>query len=547
MARKLGVPLPFHARLVASFEHDSHLYTSFRHICSFLSTYSHRILVEFKEAVMRIRPLVWFLLVVTLLLLVLSGCSRDTTPTTDEISDQPVDQVIDTDMTDPVSQPDEILADEDREAEADVIAFVNTVPISNADLARARQQVISRYQQIYSQFGQDVRDLLGGAQGRLFDLRIENEALEIATTRSIILGELDRRDATISENEMEAEFQRQYAEFLNIFGMSEEEFEVAFEAGELAGFQTGDLTFDRFITYARQSVRNEFEIQTIQRLLAGTIEHSEEELIAFFEEHRSEYDIAEQVRASHILVETEELARQLLDEIAGGADFAPLAQEHSTDTGSGSRGGDLGWFERGRMVAPFDEAAFSLPVGELSNIVQTQYGYHIIWVTDYQPEEKPEYEDVTDLVIENFDAEIMAQQFNEWYTVARPAADISIEDPMLDAFRKQQDDLDQGLQAFVALREEGLVDDPYLDYIIGTIYETKMDEAQSEKLGIEGHDTLTLSQQEQIKAFEDEIASYRSQALASYRASLALLESDPEIEARIEMLEPNEDNEASSE
>ncbi len=496
---------------------------------------------------MRIRPLVWFLLVVTLLLLVLSGCSRDTTPTTDEVSDQTVDQVVDANATDPVSQPDGIRPAKDNEAEADVIAFVNAVPISNADQARARQQVISRYQQIYSQFGQDVRDLLGGAQGRLFDLRIENEALEITTTRALILGELARRGVPVSEDEVEAEFQKQYAEFLDIFGMSEEEFEVAFEMGELAGFQTGDLTFDKFITYAKQSVREEFEIRTLQLQLAGTIEHSKEELVAFFEANRLAYDVAEQVRASHILVETEELARQLLDEIAGGADFATLAQEHSTDTGSGSRGGDLGWFERGRMVAPFDEAAFSTAVGELSDIVQTQYGYHIIRVTDYQPGEKPEYEDVTDLVIEDFDAEIMAQQYNEWYTVARPAADISIEDPMLDAFRKQQDDLDQGLQAFLDLREEGLVDDPYLDYIIGTIYETKMDEAQSDKLGIEGNEAITPSQQEQIEALDDEIATYRSQALASHRASLALLESDPEIEAHIEMLDSAEDDEASSE
>ena len=74
-----------------------------------------------------------------------------------------------------------------------------------------------------------------------------------------------------------------------------------------------------------------------------------------------------------------------------------------------------------------------------------------------------------------------------------------------------------------------------------------MDEAQSEKLGIEGHETLTPNQQEQIEAIEDEIATYRSQALASYRASLALLESDPEIEAHIEMLDSAEDDEASSE
>ena len=490
---------------------------------------------------MRFRPSVLLSLVVILMLLVPSGCSRDTATTTDQASDRTIEQVADVDTPDPVVEPAETHPSADDGTEAGVIAHVNNVPISNEDLERSKQQVLSRYQQIYSQFGQDVRDLLGGTQGRLFALRIDDEALELATTRALIMEELDRRDAPVSENEVEAEFQKQYAEFLAMLGMTKQEFQVAFETGGLAGFQTNDLTFDQFIAYAKQTVREEFEIQAVQRLIAGTIEHSEEELIAFFEERRSEYDIAEQAQASHILVATEELAQQLLDELTAGADFAALAQEHSIDTGSGARGGDLGWFERGRMVAPFEDAAFTTPVGELSEIVPTEYGYHIIWVTDYRPEEKPEYEDVADLVTSNFEADIMAQRFNEWYTIARPIAVVSIEDPMLDAFRKQQVDIDQGLQAFLKLRDEGLVDDPYLDYIIGTIYETKADEAHSEKLGIEGNETITPGQQEQIGALEAEIEKNRSQALASYRVALTRLGESAEIEERIQVLEPVEE------
>jgi len=441
----------------------------------------------------------------------------------------------------PVAEPSVTHPSEDDETEAGVIAFVNNMPISYDDLERSKQQVLSRYQQIYSQFGQDVRDLLGGAQGRLFVLRIEDEALELATMRALIMEELDRRNAPISEDEVDAEFQKQYAEFLVMLEMSKQEFQVAFETGGLAGFQTDDLTFDQFIAHAKQTIHEEFEIQAIQRLVAGTIEHSEEELIAFFEEHRNAYDVPERVQASHILVATEELVQELLNELAGGADFAALAQEYSTDTGSGARGGDLGWFERGQMVAPFEDAAFNTPVGERSDIVQTEYGYHIIWVTDYQPEQKPQYEDVTDLVTSDFEAEIMAQRFNEWYTVARPMADVSIEDPMLDAFRRQQVDIDQGLQAFLKLRNEGLVDDPYLDYIIGTIYETKAEEARSEKLGIEGNETITPSQQEQIDALEAEIETNRSQALASYRTALTRLGESAEIEERIQVLEPVEE------
>jgi hypothetical protein len=192
------------------------------------------------------------------------------------------------------------------------------------------------------------------------------------------------------------------------------------------------------------------------------------------------------------------------------------------------------------MVAPFDEAAFTTPVGELSDIIITEYGYHIIWVAEHQPEVKPAYEEVAEYVTADFEAEVKSQRFTEWYTVARPMAKIVVNDAMLDAFRKQQVDLDEGLQAFIALRDAGTVDDLYLNYIIGTIYETKMDEASSKKRGIEGNETLTPSQQEQIAALEAEIGMYQSQALASYEAALAVLGTDPEIKARIEMLAPQE-------
>lgn len=494
---------------------------------------------------MRIRSLVLLSLVVILAVLVLSGCSRDTTPTTDETSDQTSEQVADANTNDPVVQPANAQPSENTDAESRVVAIVNDVSIFDNVFERSKQQVISRYQQIYSQFGQNVRDMFTGPQGRLFDLRIEDEALELATTKALISGELNQRDAAVSVDEVNAEFQNQYEQFLIALGMSEQEFHAAFDAKELAGFQTGDLTFEQFIDYARQTVRDELEMQAIQTQIAGSIEHTKEDLVAFFEERRSEYDIAEQVRASHILVETEELARQLLDDLRAGADFADLAQEHSTDTGSGSRGGDLGWFERGRMVAQFDEAAFSTPVGELSDLVETQYGFHIIWIAEHQPAEKPEYEDVEDLVTNDFEASIKAERFNQWYTIARSTATIGVEDLMLDAFRKQQEDVNRGLQAFREIRGEGLVDAPYLDYIIATIYETKMDQARSEKLGIEGNETITPSQQEQINTLEALIATNRNSALASYREALLRLGDIAEIQARIEALELAEDDAAS--
>lgn len=87
------------------------------------------------------------------------------------------------------------------------------------------------------------------------------------------------------------------------------------------------------------------------------------------------------VRASHILVQTEEEAKDLYEQIQNGADFAELAMEHSLCP-SKRDGGDLRFFGRGMMVKPFEDAAFDMEVGQVSEPVQTQFGWHLIKLTD---------------------------------------------------------------------------------------------------------------------------------------------------------------------
>jgi len=88
-----------------------------------------------------------------------------------------------------------------------------------------------------------------------------------------------------------------------------------------------------------------------------------------------------EVRASHILVPTRDACVDLKSQIAKGSSFADLAKQHSSCP-SGKKGGDLGFFGRGRMVPEFDKAAFALPVNQVSEPIQTQFGWHLLVVTD---------------------------------------------------------------------------------------------------------------------------------------------------------------------
>lgn len=100
--------------------------------------------------------------------------------------------------------------------------------------------------------------------------------------------------------------------------------------------------------------------------------------------------------ASHILVATEEEAKALKDQLAGGADFAELAKAKSTDTGSGAQGGDLGWFGLGMMVKPFEDAVVAAKVGEVTGPVKTDFGYHLILVKETRIAAKPTLDQLRD-------------------------------------------------------------------------------------------------------------------------------------------------------
>lgn len=159
----------------------------------------------------------------------------------------------------------------------------------------------------------------------------------------------------------------------------------------------------------------------VQEALTGDVEVTDEEVEAFYSEHRGER--YERLSARHVLTETEEEADEVIERIEAGEDFAEVAREVSIDTGSGAEGGDLGEFGRGQMVPEFEEAAFEAEVGELVGPVQSQFGFHVIEVTDRAVDELA---DVEEEIRTNLAAEREATAAAEWLDEQVAAAEITV-------------------------------------------------------------------------------------------------------------------------
>ena len=126
----------------------------------------------------------------------------------------------------------------------------------------------------------------------------------------------------------------------------------------------------------------------------------EETLQSLYDDNAELYTNPERRRTQHILVESEDLAKDLLGQINEGANFDELANANSVDTSTNEKGGDLGFNEKGLIGAEFDEAAFSMNIGDVSEVVSTDYGYfHIIKLTDIEVETVQSFDDVTDQLV----------------------------------------------------------------------------------------------------------------------------------------------------
>ncbi|GGF92624.1 peptidylprolyl isomerase [Paenibacillus abyssi] len=229
-------------------------------------------------------------------------------------------------------------------------------------------------------------------------------ALENLITEELIRQEAEKANVTVSESDIDGEIGK-----IRVDYPSDEEFQSV--------LQQNGLT--------EEVLRKQIKIQLeMRKVLEPQIQVTDEELQQYYDQHKDSLGTPEQVQASHILVGTQEEAEQILEELKQGADFAALAKEKSTDPGTKDNGGDLGYFGRGAMDPAFEEAAFALDNNEISGVVQSSFGYHIIKTVDHKAAVTPTFEEKKDEIREDLINEKLYNLSGTWLQEIRTAAKI---------------------------------------------------------------------------------------------------------------------------
>ncbi len=243
---------------------------------------------------------------------------------------------------------------------------------------------------------------------------LERSFLVQTVDRELTMAEASRLNIVLSEGELEAamaEARSDYPaeEFLALLaerGLSEKQWRQELEES---------LLMEKVV---RQAV---YSLVTV----------NDEDIAQYYQEHRDEFDRPEQVRARQIVVADETEGNRLLGELRHGADFAALAREHSLSPDA-EDGGDLDFFARGEMPPEFDAVVFTLPEGQLSDLVKSEYGYHIFQVQERRPAVRLSLDTVRDTIREAIRGQNEEQAYQEWLRGLRERASISINWSLLD-------------------------------------------------------------------------------------------------------------------
>jgi len=249
-----------------------------------------------------------------------------------------------------------------------VVVTVNGHGITDAEVARTVEKLLVEYE-----------DQIPDGQTEPTRPMLEKQAVESLINQRVLLQEADRQGIRADEGAVEARFR----EILGRFSRAEEFQQV------LGAMGFSERTF-------REELDRNLRIEVLlEREVGEPAEVTDADVDRYYRENPGSFQVPERVRASHILISSDasepdarrtekrlQISR-LRGELEAGGDFERLAGDHSACP-SRSRGGDLGFFERGKMVKSFEDAAFSLKTGEISGIVETPFGYHLIKKTDHQ-------------------------------------------------------------------------------------------------------------------------------------------------------------------
>lgn len=221
----------------------------------------------------------------------------------------------------------------------------------------------------------------------------------------LIFTEIILQDAAANNIELDED---QFSETMAMFmGYIEDD-------EELTNFMAQNNISDE---YFRSEMRKELIMMEFQEHFLENTVIPDEDARAYYDAN-AEMFAFDQVAASHILVDSEEQAAELKAQLDGGADFEELAIAYSTCPSS-AQGGDLGYFGRGQMVSAFENAAFSMEVGTISDPVQTEFGWHLIMVTD-RIDEVDDFEDAKDYILE----QLRQEELSAHIAALREAAEV---------------------------------------------------------------------------------------------------------------------------
>lgn len=230
------------------------------------------------------------------------------------------------------------------------------------------------------------------------------QTLETMISEELVKQESDKANIQVTDADLEKELDQIKKSF-----SSDEQFAQA--------LATYNMTLE--------SLKADMHVQVqLRKLLEPQVKITDEEIKTYYDTNLESLKTPEQVRASHILVATKEEAETVLASLKGGADFATLAKEKSTDTASKEAGGDLDFFPKGLMEEPFETAAFALKTGELSSVVETSHGFHVIKTTDHKEAATPTLEEKKEEIRKTLSEEQISTLSQSWLQEKRSAASV---------------------------------------------------------------------------------------------------------------------------